>query len=86
VQAAAQGQVRLARSFMNWSNSAPVLGGPEPVEEVAEFALLLVELAQRLLAILVEGDVAAAAMAAPAGAPTAALFARSRLLGPYQRP
>ena len=37
-----------------------VLGGAQPVEEVAELALLLVELAQRLLAIFVEGDVAAA--------------------------
>ena len=54
-----------------------VLGGAQPVEEVAELALLLVELAQRLLAIFVEGDVAAA-LAAPAmaAAPGAELVAR----------
>src|SRR5476649_1690880 len=36
-----------------------ILGRPQLVEIVAELVLFLVELAQRLLAIFVEGDVAA---------------------------
>jgi hypothetical protein len=76
---------------MNWSNSARSLAARRPVEEVAELSLLLVELAQRLLAILVEGDVAAAlvapAMAALPGAPFLARLAdASTASGEYQRP
>src|SRR5580693_3909793 len=54
-----------------------VLGGAQPIEEVAELALLLVELAQGLLAVLVDGDVATALMApAMTAAPGAEFVAR----------
>src|SRR5262249_32638437 len=53
-----------------------VLGGAQLVEEFAELALLLVEPAQRLLAILVECHVAAAAVA-----PTTAAIAPFALPG-----
>ena len=60
-----------------------ILGGAQPVQEVAELALLLVELAQRLLAILVESDVAASAVAAPAmaAAPGVEFLARITAVG-----
>src|SRR5262249_55080990 len=53
-----------------------VLGRPELVEIVAELALLFVELAQRLLAVFVERDVARRMPAAPVTAlPGAPFFA-----------
>src|SRR5262249_29633438 len=53
-----------------------ILGGAQAIEEFLELALLLVELAQRLLAIFIEGDVAAAAAPAMAALPLAPFLAR----------
>src|SRR5262245_36522227 len=54
-----------------------VLGGAQAVEELLELALLLVEFAQGLLAIFVEGDVAAAAAPVVAALPGTPLLARA---------
>src|SRR5690349_16611365 len=54
-----------------------VLGGAQLVEELAEFALILLEAAQGLLAIFVEGDVAARGVATPAVLPGLVLVARA---------
>src|SRR5258708_31802874 len=62
-----------------------VLGRAQLVEIVAELALLLIELAQRLLAVFVEGDVARRVTVSPAlalpGAPLFTLGAPVRARG-----
>src|SRR5476651_1431874 len=57
-----------------------ILGRAQAIEIVVELALLLVELAQRLHAIFVEGDVARALVPAAAAAPARAALERAPLV------